>query len=236
MTSEALRTPTRAGWWLLAAAVLQVAAPAAQSLADVGQPGDGSDDLLITPAGWTFAIWGAIYLLAIAHAIGTIRSGTGTAEPSRFTRDLLVLYVGAAVWIAFSAVGESWLTAIALLVMLVVAVDAAHVAARPAPAEAPAAQTVLARTAAGLYAGWVSAPRSSISAPPRSSWTCSTVPTPAGRSPCWSPPPRSRWRCCCSGPRCRGTRSPSPGPWWASSSPCGVSPPLPRPSPSSRWS
>ena len=146
------------GWLLLGAAAAQIAAPVVQSLVGASEPGEGSEDLLITPAGWTFSIWSLIYLLAVAHAVVTLRWGTGTDQPRRFTRDLALLYVGAAVWIVLSSVGSSWGTFAALAVMTALALDAARIAARSGPPmDAPAWTGTLARATSGLYAGWVSA-------------------------------------------------------------------------------
>lgn len=150
-----MTTTTRTPWVLLAAALLQVAAPAVQSLLDVAQPADGSDDLLITPVGWTFSIWGVIYLLAIVHAVVALRVGDGIDDP-RFVRDLIALYVGAAIWIAASATGSSLATLIVLAVMTWFAIDAARLA-NGAGAADPAWTGTLARATSGLYAGWVSA-------------------------------------------------------------------------------
>lgn len=153
MTTTA-RIDRRLGWTLLGAAILQVVAPTVQRLLDVSQPADGSEDLLVTPAGWTFSIWGLIYLLAIVHAVVTIRLGDGTGS-RRFVTDLVALYVGAALWIGVSAVGWSWATFLVLVVMAGFAIDAAWIAAR---ADGTGTWvTTLARATSGIYAGWVSA-------------------------------------------------------------------------------
>ncbi len=58
-------------WIVIAAAILQVLIPVLPSLG-VGEPiGSQSDDVrtLITPAGWAFSIWGALYTGAFAFAI-----------------------------------------------------------------------------------------------------------------------------------------------------------------------
>lgn len=155
MSSSSVSTDRRLGWVLLAAAIVQAVAPILQSLADVSQPADGSEDLMITPAGWAFSIWGLIYLLAIAHAVVTVWRGDGVGN-RRFVLDLIALYVGAAVWIAVSAASVSWATFLVLAVMAWFAIDAARIAARAALHE-PRWLTWLARATAGIYAGWVSA-------------------------------------------------------------------------------
>lgn len=154
MTSTVARTDRRLAGALLLAAILQVAAPVVQALNDVSQPGDGSEDLLITPEGWAFSIWSLIYLLAFVHAVVTLWRGDGVGD-SRFVVDLIVLYIGAALWIAVSAVGMSWATFLVLVVMTGFAIDAARIAARARTEKSWV--TVLARATSGIYAGWVSA-------------------------------------------------------------------------------
>ena len=58
-------------WFVIAAAILQVLVPVLPSLG-IGEPiGSQSDDVrtLITPAGWAFSIWGALYTGAFVFAI-----------------------------------------------------------------------------------------------------------------------------------------------------------------------
>src|SRR5690606_270171 len=72
-------TSTGARWLVILTALLQIALPVLPSLG-IGQPiGDQSDEVstLITPAGWAFSIWGALYtgslLFAIYQALPTQR-------------------------------------------------------------------------------------------------------------------------------------------------------------------
>ncbi|WP_313405306.1 hypothetical protein [Aeromicrobium sp.] len=155
MSSTDVHTDRRLGWALLAAAILQVVAPVVQTLADVSQPGSDSDELLITPAGWAFSIWSLIYLLALVHAVVTLWRHDGVGN-RRFTIDLIVLYLGATVWIAVSAAAISWATFIVLVLMTWFAIDAARLAARARPVDPPWIGH-LARATSGIYAGWVSA-------------------------------------------------------------------------------
>lgn len=150
-----MHTDRRLGWGLLAAAILQAVAPVVQSLADVEQPSDGSEDLLVTPAGWAFSIWGLIYLLAIVHAVVTVWRHDGVGG-RRFVLDLIALYLGAAVWIAVSAAGVSWATFLVLVLMTWFAIDAARIAAAARPVTS-AWIGHLARATSGIFAGWVSA-------------------------------------------------------------------------------
>lgn len=142
-------------WAVLAGAVLQVVAPVVQSLGLGSSPGEGAGaDLLITPVGWAFSIWGVIYTLALAQAVAVLVRGADSV-PRALQVAQVVLYLGGAVWIVCAAVDSSVATAAALLVMAVAGVAGALVAARSAlPAGWFGALT---RAAAGLYGGWVTA-------------------------------------------------------------------------------
>ena len=164
MTTSTPSTPARPSsalaWTVLVAAVLQVVTPAVQALGDLGaSPSSQGEDLLITPSGYTFSIWSLVYLLTIAYAVAVIvKRSTGTVAARRLLGDLALLYLGASLWIIASAFEWSWITAVILLVMVVLAVDTAHVAAVRTPdVEAPRWLTRLARATTGLYAGWVTA-------------------------------------------------------------------------------
>lgn len=140
---------------VLAAAILEVVAPVVTINGPGSSPGAGSGpELLITPVGWAFSIWGVIYTLAIAQAVAVLVVGAGSV-PRRLQVDLAVLYLGGAVWIVLAGVGSSLATAGALLVMVVAAVDAVITVSRTGLA--PRWFAGLTRAAVGLYAGWVSA-------------------------------------------------------------------------------
>jgi hypothetical protein len=142
-------------WAVLAAAVLEVVAPLVTINGPGSSPGSGSGpDLLITPVGWAFSIWGVIYTLAIVQAVSVLVTRTGTVS-RRLQVDLVVLYVGGAVWIALAGLDSSLATALALLVMLVAAVDAVLTVTRDAIA--PRWLALLTQASVGLYAGWVTA-------------------------------------------------------------------------------
>ena len=149
-----LRQPTLARA-VLAAAVLQVLAPVMTIAGPGASPGSGSGpELLITPVGWAFSIWGVIYTLALVQAVAVVvRRGEGV--PRRTQVGQLVLYVGGAVWILMAALDSSLLTALALAVMLVGAWVGVLSVAR-ASVE-PTWLRRLSLVAVGLYAGWVTA-------------------------------------------------------------------------------
>lgn len=142
-------------WAVLAASVIEVVAPVVTINGPGRSPGNGSGpELLITPVGWAFSIWGVIYFLAIAQALAVLARGAGTF-PRRLQIDQLVLYLGGTLWIVLAGLDSSLATAGALLLMLVAAVDGVLTAAR-APME-PTWFALLTRGAMGLYAGWVTA-------------------------------------------------------------------------------
>jgi hypothetical protein len=142
-------------WLVLAAALLEVAAPAVTINGPGTSPGGGSGpELLITPVGWAFSIWGVIYALAIAQAI-LVLARDPELIPRRLQIDQLTLYVGGALWILMAALDNSVATAAVLAIMFAAAVDGL-LTARNAHLE----QRWLARlslASIGLYAGWVTA-------------------------------------------------------------------------------
>lgn len=159
-TSEAKPAQQQSGsrslaWVVLAAAVAEVIAPVVTITGSGSSPGAGSGpDLLITPVGWAFAIWGVIYALAIAQAISVLRRGEHVVS-RRLQIDLIVLYLGGTLWIVLAAFDSSLATAAALLLMLAAATDAVLTVAREQIA--PHWLAVLTRASVGLYAGWVTA-------------------------------------------------------------------------------
>lgn len=142
-------------WAVLAASVLEVIAPLVTVNGPGSSPGGGSGpDLLITPVGWAFSIWGVIYALAIAQAIAVLVRGPRSVS-RRLQIDLVVLYLGGALWIVLAGLDSSLATAGALLLMFVAAIDAVLTVARESVQ--PRWLDVLTRASVGLYAGWVTA-------------------------------------------------------------------------------
>lgn len=142
------------GVLVLIAAVLQVVAPAITINGPGTSPGGSGAELLISPAGWAFSIWGVIYALAIVQAVVALARGADRV-PRRLQIDLLVLYLGATMWIVLAGLDSSVATAGALAVMLLAAVDGTLTTARSLPSRG--LFPVLTRVAVGLYAGWVTA-------------------------------------------------------------------------------
>ncbi|MBM9463969.1 hypothetical protein JL108_10970 [Aeromicrobium sp. YIM 150415] len=140
------------------ASILQAAAPVVPYAGGGAQPNESTTDLLITPAGYTFSLWGLIYALSIVTAVAMLwKRSTGTGQPMRLSIDLLVAFVGAAVWIGVSAAEWPWVTSVVLTVMTVALLDAARIAATTADHGAPTWLTVLTRSTVGIYAAWATA-------------------------------------------------------------------------------
>lgn len=159
MTTHAPARPTSAQRRLLpiavlVAAVLQVVAPLVTINGPGSSPGEGSGpELLITPVGWAFSIWGVIYTLAFVQAVAALvtRShGSGRRQVAQ-----LVLYLGGAIWIVLAGLDSSLATAGALAVMFGAAVVAVLAVTREEIE--PSWMRRLTRAAVGLYAGWVTA-------------------------------------------------------------------------------
>lgn len=142
-------------WAVLVASVLQVVAPVVTISGPGSSPAGGSGpELLITPVGWAFSIWGVIYALAIVQAVLALVRGAGTVS-RRLQADQLVLYLGGALWIVLAGLDSSQATAAALLLMLVAALDGVLTATRDHLQ--PGWFALLTRGAIGVFAGWVTA-------------------------------------------------------------------------------
>ncbi len=139
---------------VLVAAVLQVVAPVVTLAGPGASPGGGSGpDLLITPVGWAFSIWGVIYTLAIVQAVASLVTHAEVSQRLQVAQ--VVLYLGGTLWIAMAGLDSSLATAGALTVMFGAAAVAVLAVARESLT--PSWFRRLTRAAVGLYAGWVTA-------------------------------------------------------------------------------
>ena len=154
-SNTTVRNDTALKWAVLVTAVVQAVAPLLTFNGTDESPGQGAGpDLLITPAGWAFSIWGVIYLLAIVQGIAVVATrASGISARQQIAQ--IVLYLGATLWIFMAAVGSSVATASALLVMFLAAIVLVTTVARQ-PIQ-PGWLGILARAAVGLYCGWVTA-------------------------------------------------------------------------------
>jgi len=139
---------------VLVAAILQTVTPLVTINGPGSSPGEGSGpELLITPVGWAFSIWGVIYTLAIVQAIAALVTRSPGSERRQVAQ--LVLYLGGAVWIVLAGLDSSLATVAALTVMFGAAVVAVLAVVREEIE--PSWLRRLTRIAVGLYAGWVTA-------------------------------------------------------------------------------
>lgn len=150
-----VRTSGPLAWMVAVMAVVQVIAPAVTFNGLGGSPGRGAGpELLITPVGWAFSIWGVIYALAIVQAIvAIVVRGAEVSQTQQIAQ--LVLYLGATVWIVMAGLESSVATAAALAVMFVAAV--VLVGETNSVSASQGWPAVLTLAAVGLYAGWVTA-------------------------------------------------------------------------------
>lgn len=154
-SNTTVRNDTALKWAVLITAIVQAVAPLLTFNGTDESPGQGAGpDLLITPAGLAFSIWGVIYLLAIVQGIAVVATrASGISARQQIAQ--IVLYLGATLWIFMAAVGSSLATASALLVMFLAAIVlVTSVAHQPVH---PVWLGHLTRAAAGLYCGWVTA-------------------------------------------------------------------------------
>jgi hypothetical protein len=108
----------------------------------------------IEPAGYAFAIWGPIYLLALAYAVWQL-TPRGRADPvtAAIAPYAIVLYAGSSVWLAAAQYGPFWATIPILLVMAVCAC-VSLIAAVSMPGGVAPWRTWAVVVPFGLYAGW----------------------------------------------------------------------------------
>lgn len=109
---------------VLLAAVIQIAFPLfVNPFRDGEQPVRSGAPSQIEPAGYAFAVWGPIYLAAVAYAIWQL-TAAGRADPvaARIAPLALVLYAGSSLWLTAAKYGPLWATMPILAVMAVCAV------------------------------------------------------------------------------------------------------------------
>ena len=145
-------------WAVLIASIAQAVAVFIPLLSFGGEPNENGVDLLISPAGYAFAIWSVIYILAIVTGVVFVRKRlSGTQYGQRLAIDLIVTCTAAFLWLIVSAASLDWLPSVLLTVMAIALVDAARIAALPVNSETLSSTTTLVRITVGIYAGWASA-------------------------------------------------------------------------------
>ena len=147
---------TPAAWAVLILSITQALAVFVPLALFDGQPNDDGVDLFISPAGYAFAIWSVIYVLAIITGVVFVRERqSGTQFGQRLAVDLAIACGAATLWLIVSAASIDWLPSILLTVMAIVLLDAARIAAMPV--DESSSTTTLVRITIGIYAGWATA-------------------------------------------------------------------------------
>ncbi len=146
------------GTALLILAVGQLISPVFTSLfGGAFTTADRAGEPSITPAGYTFAIWGVIELFSVAYAIWALWD----RRPDPVLRDrlalpLIVVFAGFSAWLVAAELEPTWATLVVFLIMIAGLVTALQIALhhRAAIAEwSPVGRGLLWGTL-GLYTGW----------------------------------------------------------------------------------
>ena len=114
----------------------------------------------LTPAGYTFSIWGLIEVVSVAFAIYLVlrRKKTDADLIDRLALPLLVVFAGFSVWILAAELEPVWSTLVVIVIMFVALVRALQIALaeRSRIAGWPRLGRALLWWTLGLYAGWLS--------------------------------------------------------------------------------
>jgi hypothetical protein len=110
---------------------------------------------LFTPAGFTFAIWGLIYLSLAAFVIyQALPAQRSRASLARISRWIQANFVANAAWIFAWHYDLLWLSLLLMLVILITLIAIYRILDVVNPAR-PAAQRWLVQFPIGLYTGWI---------------------------------------------------------------------------------
>lgn len=159
--SETTTTTTLVNIWRWIAAFLaltQLAAPVvANAIAGDFLSSGATNEALITPAGYAFALWGVICLLSAATAVAIVRYGLGTWWETSILVDASVVFVGFSVWLLVAAQDWLWVSVAVFAVMVGALVHIMRLLVRRRhDLTCPSWLAVLATTTFGLYLGWSS--------------------------------------------------------------------------------
>ncbi len=114
----------------------------------------------LTPAGWTFSIWGLIEVVSVGLAIFlALRSKRSDADLiDRLAKPLLVVFIGFSVWILAAELEPVWSTLVIIVIMLAALLWAMRIALaeRSRIAAWPRLGRALLWWTLGLYTGWLS--------------------------------------------------------------------------------
>lgn len=168
MTATAPATDTRArtGSAALTAAMLffavgQLVSPIFNAfLGGSFTTADRNGEPPLTPAGYTFSIWGLIELASVAYAIWAVirRKHHDAALIDRLAVPLLVVFAGFSLWLLAAELEPVWSTLVVIVIMFLALVAALRIALaeRASIAAWPKVGRALLWWTLGLYTGWIS--------------------------------------------------------------------------------
>ncbi|MGQ7296579.1 hypothetical protein [Quadrisphaera sp. KR29] len=145
-------------WTVAVLAAAQVLAAVVAAALGGGRPGGtggaGGTDLLITPAGYAFAVWGAVVAGCLAYAVYQLPAARGD-EPAhrRVAWPFAGVMAGFVAWLVLAATAPTWTTALVFAVMLGLLVVAYDTALRHRRLVRLPGRLLLLGTL-GVYTGW----------------------------------------------------------------------------------
>jgi hypothetical protein len=114
----------------------------------------------LTPAGWTFSIWGLIEVVSVGLAIflALRRQRTDADLIDRLAKPLLVVFIGFSAWILAAELEPVWSTLVIIVIMLGALLQTMRIALaeRSRIATWPWLGRALLWWTVGLYTGWLS--------------------------------------------------------------------------------
>ncbi len=152
-------SPVKAWRWIATAlAVSQLAAsPIITWLFGDFLSSGATNDALITPSGYAFAIWGLITLLTVVTCVAVVRVGLGAPWERRILVEASVVFLGFSTWLIVAAQNWLWLSVAVFAVMVGALVDVLRLLVRRAgDLTCPPWLRRLATLTFGLYLGWSS--------------------------------------------------------------------------------
>ncbi len=155
-TSDPVRRDLLRAVVVLILAVVQILSGPITALATGSGVGGVSDDFSspVTPAGYAFAIWGLIYLGALAYGVyQVLPSQRGRNVHRRTGWWLAAAFTCSTVWIPIFTAETVWLSQLVILALVGCLLVAANRATRSGPA-AGLSERALLRLPITLYLGW----------------------------------------------------------------------------------
>ncbi len=114
-----------------------------------------TNEALITPAGYAFAIWGLITVSCAVTCVAVLRVGLGAPWETRVLIDASVVFVGYSAWLIIAAQDWLWATVGVFAIMVVALIDIMRLLVRHADdLTCPTWLRRLATLTFGLYLGW----------------------------------------------------------------------------------